>query len=512
MRRGLRSTQSLARTPRQPFAVADWGGAMSSDQVTVSDTAPSNPVHARNRTPLQLALMGLAGSSIEWYDFLLYGTAAALVFPTVFFPANLSPFVALIASFSTFAVGLVARPFGAVLFGHMGDTVGRKGTLATALILMGGATTLMAFLPSYRAAGVFAPLALALLRLLQGLAVGGQWGGATLLATENAPDARRGLFGSITQCGVAAGVLLANVAFLAASGATTPEAFMAYGWRIPFLLSIGLVGLGLYQYFRVDETAAFRQLQAPKRPSVDASHSDAALSPKAHGSRVLPWRSSPVLEALRLYPGRILLAAGVQIPSHAAFYVAITYVVAYGTSPDGLQLPRSTVLGAVMVSSVFSLPVTLLAGQMSDRVGRRRIVKAGVALMGVWAFALFALMETRSFLWICVALTVGGAFSSIIYGPLAALFAELFETRVRYSAISLAYQLSAIAGGAFAPVIATSLYARYHTNMWMAAYLAGTCAVSLACLSRLRDAAGREPADAASHPAALVVGAGAESE
>jgi MFS family permease len=382
-------------------------------------------------------MMGLAGASIEWYDFLLYGTAAALVFPTLFFPATLSPFVAQIASFSTFAVGLVARPFGAVLFGHMGDTVGRKKTLAAALVLMGVATTFIALLPTYRTAGVFAPLALIFLRLLQGLAVGGQWGGATLLATESAPPAKRGFYGSIAQCGVGVGVVLANVAFLAASSATSTEAFLAYGWRIPFLLSVGLIGLAMYLHFRVDDTAAFLQAQSlTKRTPVATTTAIAA------GAAPPSKRPLPVMDALRRYPGRICLAAAVAAPTTLAFYVAITYVVAYGTSASGLQLPRSVLLGAVMLSGAVALPMAPLSGLLSDRFGRRRVMTVGMTLMAAWAFVLFALIETRSFLWIFVALTGAAATNNMMYGPLAALFAEHFETRVRYSAISLAYHRS----------------------------------------------------------------------
>jgi MFS family permease len=478
---------------------------MSRDQATSGDAVDADPIAAPARSPLKLALMGLAGASIEWYDFLLYGTAAALVFPTVFFPATMPPFVALIASLSTFAVGFVARPFGAVLFGHMGDRVGRKTTLAAALVLMGGATTLIAFLPSYHSAGVFSPIVLVLLRLLQGLAVGGQWGGAALLATESAPKERRGWYGSIAQGGPTVGVILANVAFLAVSGALSPEAFLAYGWRIPFLLSVVLVGLGLYVHFRVEETQAYRKLQTPNPPpaAVLADHADLKMT--VHSAPPLPGRPSPIIEALRLYPGRILLAAGVFVPCNAAFYLGITYVVAYGTSAAGLQLSRSTMLGAVLVASVVSLPALLLAGKLSDRYGRRRIIMTGVTLLGGWAFAFFTLIETREFLWITVALAVSGAFNSVIYGPLAALFAELFDTRVRYSAMSLAYQFAAIAGGAVTPILATGLYARYHTNLWIATYMAATCAVALACVIRLKETVARDLEEPGPSPLAVVV-------
>ncbi len=281
---------------------------MSQDGVALVDS-----IRAQDTAALKHALMGLAGASIEWYDFLLYGTAAALVFPTVFFPATLSPFIALIASFSTFAVGFVARPVGAVLFGHMGDRVGRKTAFAVALIIMGTATTLVGVLPSYHTAGVFSPLALVLLRLTQGLAVGGQWGGAILLATESAPKSRRGLYSSVAQAGVPVGVVLANLAFLAANGATSPEAFMAYGWRIPLLFSIALVGLGLFIHFRIEDTVAFRQLQQAKPSPVDQLVGSSTRDAPAYATKPMRRNRSPVLEALRLYPRSILLAAGAYV-------------------------------------------------------------------------------------------------------------------------------------------------------------------------------------------------------
>jgi len=418
---------------------------------------------------LKPALTGLAGASIEWYDFFIYATAAALVFPNVFFAAQLPPFVALLASYSTFAVGFVARPVGALLFGHLGDKLGRKAALAAALVLMGTATTLVGLLPSYATAGALAPLALVALRLMQGLAVGGQWGGAILLATENAPKSRRGLYGSIAQAGVPVGVVLANLAFLAANGATSAESFMSYGWRIPFLLSVLLIGLGLYIHFRVDDTPAFRQLRQSAVPSG-------------------PTRVSPIIEALRRHPRLILLAAGAYISTNLSFYVFITYVVSYGTSPAGLHLPRGTMLSAVLIANAVSMPVLFLAGRLSDRYGRRRIFMTGVSLAALWAFALFPLVETRSWPWITLAILVGLSLNSVCYGPMAAMFTELFSTGIRCSGISLSYQLGAIVGGGLAPIIATALFARYHSNLWVSFYMAAACGISLLCANKLTDA------------------------
>jgi MFS family permease len=371
----------------------------------------------------------------------------------------------------------------------MGDRVGRKAAFAVALSTMGTATTLIGFLPSYHTAGVFSPLALVLLRFTQGLALGGQWGGAILLATESAPNSRRGLYGSIAQAGSPVGLMLANLAFLVANGAMSPEAFMAYGWRIPFLFSIALVGLGVFIHFRVEDTAAFRQLQQSKSPAGDPP---AGSSLEAPACAIGPMRGtpSPVLEALRLYPRLILLAAGALVSSNVGFYILITYVVAYGTSAAGLRLARSTMLTAVLLANVAMPAVMVLAGTLSDRYGRRRIVMTGVALAGIWAFILFPLIETRSLLWITVAVSVGVFFLTLTYGPLAAMFAELFSTRVRYSAASLAYQIATIVGGGLAPIIATGLYARYHSNIGVSVYVAGACTVSLVCVNMLRETRG----------------------
>ena len=421
------------------------------------------------------ALTGLVGASIEWYDFFIYATAAALVFPGVFFAARLPPLVALIASYSTFAVGFLARPVGALLFGHLGDQLGRKSALAGALVLMGIATTLVGLLPSYATAGALAPLALVALRLTQGLAVGGQWGGAILLATENAPRSQRGFYGSVAQAGVPVGVMLANLAFLAANGTTSAEAFMRYGWRIPFLLSILLVALGVYIHFRVGDSPAF----LAHRRSADAAGA-------APGST--PQSVSPIIEALRRHPRLIVLAAGAFVSTNLSFYILITYVVSYGTSAAGLSLPRSTMLSAVLMANAVSAPVMFLAGRLADRYGRRRIFMTGVSLAALWAFALFPLVETRSLPWIALGIMVGLSLNSLCYGPMAAMFTELFSTAVRCSGVSLAYQLGAIVGGGVAPMIATALFARYHSNLWVSVYMACACGISLICASQLADA------------------------
>ena len=430
---------------------------------------------------LKQTLIGLGGAVIEWYDFLLYGTAAALVFPTVFFPAALPPFVALIGSFSTFAVGFIARPVGAVLFGHIGDRLGRKTAFAVSLILMGIATTLIGTLPSYRAVGVLSPLALVLLRLGQGLAVGGQWGGATLFATEGAPKSKRGLYGSIAQAGVPVGGVIANLIFLMASKATSPAGFMAYGWRIPFLFSAVIVGFGLFIHFRARETTAFLQAKP--------SSADQSLQRSPHEAAAF---QSPVVAALRLYPKSILLTAGTFAYGFLAFYILTTYVIGYGASESGLEVPRSSMLTAVLIGQIASSPALLVAGMLSDRFGRRRVFMTGALFMSVWAFILFPLIETRSLLWITVAIGVGIGSLCLSNGPLAAMFAEQFSTQVRYSAISLSYQISATVGGGLGPVIATAVYARYHSNLGVSVLIAGACAISLVCVGLLKETSGTD--------------------
>jgi MFS family permease len=424
------------------------------------------------------SVAALVGTSSEWYDFFLYATAAAVVFPTTFFPSALDPSVALLASFSTFAVGFLARPVGAVLFGHIGDKAGRKSAFAAALVIMGVASTLIGVLPSYKTAGVLAPLALVLLRLVQGLAVGGQWGGALLLATESARGSTRGLCAGIAQAGIPIGVVLANLAFLLASGATSSATFMAYTWRIPFIASVVLVALAAIIHFRLEDTASLCELRGGR---LDARN-ESDTSRRASGGREL----SPVLSALRLYHRSILVAAGANVAGMLAFYILITYVVAYGTGTAGLHMPRSLMLGAVLIANIAMIPGELLAGKLSDSYGRRPIIIIGLVLLGLWGFALFPLMQTRSFVWITVAITVGQCLVALIHAPVSALMAELFRVGLRYSATSLAYQISSVIGGSLAPIIASALYARYNDNIFISIYMALACTLSLACVAAIK--------------------------
>lgn len=405
---------------------------------------------------IKVVAMASAGAAVEWYDFFIYGTAAALVFPKLFFPPELPQFVVQIAAFSTFAVGFIARPIGGMLFGHFGDLHGRKRALVLAMMMMGASTTLIGLLPSYATAGILAPLLLVILRFVQGLAVGGQWGGAALLAIESAPANRRGFYSSFVQIGVPLGVVLANAVFLLASALIDPLGFLDWGWRIGFLISVGLIFIGLYIHWNIAE---------PERQAAPVEASEAAARP------------SPLLKVLRGHSREVLLAGGAFVANNVCFYIAITYAVAYGTATVGIS--REVMLFAVMIGSVAMIPALILCGALSDRFGRRGIFLLGAILSGCWAFAIFPLIESASPLAVTLAITVALFFVSLMYGPQAALFAELFPKDVRYSGASLGYQIGSVAGGGFAPIIATALFARYQSSGPIAIYLCMMCVVSL---------------------------------
>jgi MFS family permease len=310
------------------------------------------------------------------------------------------------------------------------------------------------------------------LRFVQGLAIGGQWGGAMLMATESAPKHRRGYYGAFAQAGAPAGVILANLAFLIVNDTVSANEFMAWGWRIPFVMSIALIGLSLYVQLQLEETSAFRQMRT------EGARQSALVSTHAR---------SPVLEALRLYPRQIALAAGAFMAVQVTYYILITWVIAYGTNPAGLNLPRSTMLTGVMIGAVAMAPSLLISGMVSDRYGRRGIYGAGAVLLGIWAFVMFPLIDTGSLLWIGVAIGVGQVFVAMMYGPQAAFLTEMFSTHVRYSGVSLGYQFGAIFGGALAPIIATQLLATMGTTIGISWYVAAACAVTAVSVALLHE-------------------------
>ena len=408
----------------------------------------------------KVALTSLSGTSIEWYDFFLYGAAAGLVFPKLFF-GEVDPTTALILSFLTFAAGFIARPVGGIIFGHFGDIVGRKKTLVIALMLMGVSSTMIGLLPTYETIGIAAPLLLTFLRFCQGIAIGGQWGGAMLLVTESAPSNRRGFYGAYAQAGAPVGVILANIAFISVSSLATEEDFLSWGWRIPFLISFVLVLISMYIQLRLEDTKAFKELEATKSQDQDNRRQ---------------IKSSPILEALRRYPGRISLAAGAFLSIQVTFYILVAFILAYGVQTT--ELSRNDILMAVLIGSALMVPTQFVFSDYSDKHGRKGIFMTGAVLTALWSFALFPLIDTGNFYLVIVGVTGGLVFLGMMYGPQAAFFAELFSTEVRYSGASLGYQIGAIIGGSFAPTIATLLWKNYDI-FWVSAYIAFASLLSL---------------------------------
>ncbi|MER7015817.1 MFS transporter [Saccharopolyspora sp. NPDC000359] len=416
-------------------------------------------------TPKKLLVAALIASSIEWYDFFIYATAAALVFGHLFFPGA-SPLIGVLLSFATFWAGFIARPLGGLVFGHLGDKVGRKPAVVTCLIMMGTATFLIGVLPGAATIGVAAPVLLVALRFLQGIAVGGQWGGIVLLLTENAGRQRRGMAGTFGQMGVPLGVILGNVVFLAVGALVSPAAFQEWGWRIPFLASAVLAPVVLFIQLKIEDTPVFRELQERK-----AEQDQQVVR-------------APLVEVLRTRKRTVLLGAGLLFATNSIFYISISGLLDYGTRELGM--PRQTLLAVSLVSSLVGVFVIFFSGALSDRWGRRPLILVGAGLLAVWAFPFFWLVDTATVLGVAVAATVGSIGSSLTYGPLAAYLSELFEPRVRYSGASLAYQLAAILVSGGTPFIMTALLAATGSSASVSAYLLlmGLCTLASALLLR----------------------------
>ena len=410
----------------------------------------------------RVALASCMGTTIEFYDFFIYGTAAALVFPTVFFPA-LGSAVGSVASFATYAVAFLARPLGALVFGHLGDKLGRKRTLISTLLLMGISTVLVGCLPSADTIGVAAPVILVVLRLAQGLAVGGEWAGATLLAAEHAPPDRRGLYAVFPQLGSAFAFALSSATFLLVNQVVgeTSDAFVSYGWRIPFIASALLVGVGLYVRLKLEETPMFIK---------SAATADTG--------------SVPLLEVLRKQPRELLLAGGSTTMLFAYFYIGTAFLTSYGTAVLGFS--RGTVLSLGVLAAGVQALATLVSGKYSDRIGRRRVVLFACAVSIPWGLVLFPILDTGSPVAFAVGLSVTLCIMGISYGPAGALLPEIFQTSYRYTGAGLAYALAAVAGGATAPLIAARIVPDHGSQAvgWM---LAGFGLLSLVCAWALAE-------------------------
>ncbi|SFR28810.1 metabolite-proton symporter [Lentzea waywayandensis] len=415
----------------------------------------------------------LIGTTVEWYDFFLYGSAAALVFNKLFFPTA-DPLNGTLLAFTTYAIGFLARPLGGVVFGHFGDRLGRKKLLVLSLLLMGGATMLMGVLPTYASVGILAPILLTLLRLVQGFALGGEWGGAVLIVSEHGDTKRRGFWASWPQAGVPCGNLLATAVLAILAAVQSDEDFLAWGWRIPFLLSGVLVVIGLWIRLTVSESPIFLAAQEKR-----------AKEPVQE--------KAPVLVLLKHNWREVLIAMGARFAENVSYYVITAFILVYLTT--GLGLSKSVGLNAVLIASAAHLVAIPIWGHLSDKFGRRSIYLIGAVGIGVWIFVFFPMLDTKDPVLITVAATVGLVLHGAMYGPQAAFFSELFGTRVRYSGASIGYQLASIAAGALAPLIATALLKAYGSSFPISIYVVITCVITVVAILLSRETRGADLED-----------------
>jgi len=401
------------------------------------------------------------GTTIEWYDFFLYSIVTGLIFAKLYFP-NSDTLVGTLQAFAIYAVGFIARPIGAAIFGHYGDRIGRKSTLIATLLVMGLATFAVAFVPTYNSIGIWGAILLTILRFIQGVGVGGEWGGSVLMSMEwTKTNAHRGFAASWPQWGVPAGLFLANLVVLAFSQ-MSGDAFLAWGWRVPFALSIVLVVIGLYIRLKILETPVFAKLVKEQR-----------------------IEKTPILEVIRRQPKEIILSALLRMAEQAPFYIFTAFVFAYGTS--ALKQDKDFLLIAVLAASVLSFFTIPFCGFLSDRIGRKRMYLLGAATMGVFGFIYFALLDTGNSTWIFIAIVLSLIPHDMMYGPQAALIAEAFTGRLRYSGASLGYQLASVIAGGPAPLIAAALFAKYHSGYAIAVYIAVCAVLSLISAAMLGD-------------------------
>ncbi|MFF9640251.1 MFS transporter [Kitasatospora aureofaciens] len=431
--------------------------------------APARGSTASSSLPRVVAA-SLIGTTIEWYDYFLYGTAAALVFGKLFFP-NTDPLTGTLLSFLTYAIGFAARPIGALVFGHFGDRIGRKKLLVVSLLLMGGSTTAIGLLPTYDSVGVAAPVLLTALRLVQGFALGGEWGGAVLLVSEHGDQRRRGFWASWPQGGAPAGNLLAAGVLSLMTAVQSESAFLEWGWRVPFLLSAVLVGVGMWIRLAVEESPLFRQAVA-NRPETERA---------------------PLVGVLRYHWREVLVAMGARMAENISYYVMTTFVLTYAVTRA--HFDKQSALNAVLIASAIQFALIPLFGALSDRVGRKPVYLVGAAGVGVWAFVFFGMVDTRSFGALVAAVSVGLVFHSAMYAPQAAFFSELFATRLRYSGASIGAQFASVAAGAPAPLIATALLKDYGSATPISVYVAVAAALTVLAVLCARETRGQDLAE-----------------
>ncbi|WP_314175011.1 MFS transporter [Streptomyces winkii] len=429
---------------------------MTPENSAVPKSAAPKPASSSLR---RVVAASLVGTTIEWYDFFLYGSAAAIIFPKLFFPDS-DPLAGTLLAFLTLAVGFAARPIGALVFGHYGDRIGRKKLLVLSLLMMGGATFAIGLLPTYTSIGTAAPLLLTALRLVQGFALGGEWGGAVLLVSEHGSAKRRGFWASWPQTGAPAGQLLGVGVLAALTALLSEEAFQSWGWRVPFLLSGVLVGLGMWIRLAVDETPVFKEARA----RAEARKAEAATS--AGEQQV---EKMPLVAVLRFHWKDVLIAMGARMAENITFYVITAFILVYATNE--LKLSQQTALNAVLIASAVHFAVIPAWGALSDHLGRRPVYLLGALGTGLWVFPFFQLLDTKSFGSIVLAVTVGLVLHGAMYAPQAAFFTEMFATRLRYSGASIGAQFSSLAAGAPAPLIATALLADYGTSTPISLYV-----------------------------------------
>ena len=425
------------------------------------------------RTEERRVLAGtMVGTTIEWYDFFIYAQAAGLVLAGLYFAplGSDNPALAQLVAWASIGISFLFRPLGAIVAGHLGDRLGRKAMLVLTLVMMGAATALIGVLPTYSQIGVAAPLLLILLRILQGFSAGGEWGGAALMSVEHAPANRRGFFGAYPQIGVPSGLILATGVMLAVTSSMSEEAFLAWGWRIPFLISVLLIVVGYVIRRSVTESPVFKEIQERKRES-----------------------AAPLRDLFKHNAREVILTALIFIANNAAGYILIAFFASYATKPaeaGGLGMDRSPVLVASTVAAVFWLAATMVGGILSDRIGRIRTFQIGYLWIFLWSVPMFLLIDTKNIIWFAVALLMLAIGLGLSYGPQAALYAEMFPANVRYSGVSIGYALGAILGGAFAPLIAQLLLDTTGWSPSIGIYLMVLAAISFGAVSMVKETKG----------------------